>query len=116
MIRQTLLLLLLLFVRSVTSFEDSTLPVQWPRGSLSTPKAISALISRVLDQAPTTRLFEISIDANLTVNGKDLFILSPGSQSGSIAINGSSGVAAAMGFNYYLKYVAVGSGREETNE
>lgn len=85
----------------------------WPKPDAppSSPQAILALISRVLDGAPTAGLFQVSLNANLSVNGKDVFELSNGSAPGSIAITASSGVAAAMGFNYYLKYVADSSGR-----
>ena len=68
------------------------------------------LISRALDQSPTAQLFQIFIDPQLAVNDKDVFQLSNGSTPGSILISGSSGVAAAWGFNYYLKYVADNSG------
>jgi hypothetical protein len=64
------------------------------------------LISRVLDGAPTAQLFQVSINPGLALNGKDVFELSNGSTPGSILISASSGVAAAWGFNYYLKYVA----------
>ncbi len=87
--------------------------VQWPKPTavVSSPQAISDLISRVLDGAPTARLFEITLDANLAVNGKDVFILANGTKPGTISISASTGVAAAWGFNYYLKYVADSSGR-----
>ncbi|CAF4019656.1 unnamed protein product, partial [Adineta steineri] len=84
--------------------------VQWPKpitsSSSSSAQTISDLISRVLDNAPSAKLFQISIQADLAVNGKDVFVLSNGSTSGSIQISASTGVAAAWGFNYYLKYVA----------
>jgi hypothetical protein len=60
----------------------------------------------VLDGAPAAQLFQVSINADLALNGKDVFELSNGSTPGSILISASSGVAAAWGFNYYLKYVA----------
>jgi len=89
--------------------------VQWPKpiASSSSVQAISDLISRVLDDAPAARLFQISINADLAVNGKDVFELSNGTTPGSISISASTGVAAAWGFNYYLKYVADSSGRIE---
>ncbi len=88
-------------------FEGST-AIEWPKpvASPSAEKAISDLISRVLDGAPAAGLFQVSINADLAVNGKDVFELSNGSASGSILISASTGVAAAWGFNYYLKYVA----------
>ncbi len=88
-------------------FEGSN-AIEWPKpvASPSTEKAISDLISRVLDGAPTAGLFQVSINADLAVNGKDVFELSNGSAPGSILISASTGVAAAWGFNYYLKYVA----------
>jgi hypothetical protein len=64
------------------------------------------LISRVLDGASTAELFQLTINPDLEVNGKDVFQLSNGSAPGSILISASSGVAAAWGFNYYLKYFA----------
>lgn len=87
--------------------------VQWPKPNTppSSPQAILDLISRVLDGAPTARLFQVSLNATLSVNDKDVFELSDGSTPGSIAISASSGVAAAWGFNYYLKYVANSSGK-----
>jgi hypothetical protein len=87
--------------------------VHWPKpiASSSSAQAVSDLISRVLDGAPTARLFQISLNADLAVNGKDVFVLSNGSTPGTISISASTGVAAAMGFNYYLKYVAHSSGR-----
>ena len=71
------------------------------------------MISRVLDGAPTARRFHVSLNADLADNGKDVFQLSNGAEPGSIAISASTGVAAAMGFNYYLKYVADSSGRRK---
>jgi hypothetical protein len=68
------------------------------------------LISRVLDNAPAVKLFEISINSSLSINGKDVFEINNGSQPGYISIAASSTVAAAWGFNYYLKYVANSSG------
>lgn len=87
--------------------------VQWPKPNISASsvQAISDLISRVLDGAPAAKLFQISLNADLAVNGKDVFKLSNGSTPDSILISASSGVAAAWGFNYYLKYVANSSGR-----
>ncbi len=87
--------------------------VHWPKpiASSSSAQAISDLISRVLDGAPTASHFQISLNADLAVNGKDVFVLSNGLTPGSISISASTGVAAAMGFNYYLKYVAHSSGR-----
>ncbi|CAF2721028.1 unnamed protein product [Rotaria sp. Silwood2] len=83
--------------------------IEWPKPIVSTAsssKVISDLISRVLDGAPTASLFQISINAHLAVNGKDVFELSNGSAPGSILISASTGVAAAWAFNYYLKYIA----------
>lgn len=86
--------------------------VQWPKPEAiqSSPQAIVDLISRVLDHAPTANLFEVSINPSLAMDGKDVFKLSNGTRPDSIAITASTGVAAAMGFNYYLKYVAASSG------
>lgn len=64
-----------------------------------------------MNNAPSAKLFQISIDENLAVNGKDVFKLSNGATPGTISISASTGVAAAMGFNYYLKYVAHSSCR-----
>jgi hypothetical protein len=82
--------------------------IRWPKPvvSASSTQAIIDLIYRVLDGAPTARLFQVSINPDLAINGKDVFQLSNGSTPGSILISASSGVAAAWGFNYYLKYVA----------
>ena len=82
--------------------------VQWPKPPLSstTPRAITDLIARVLDNAPAARLFHINITADQETDGKDAFELSNGQRPGTILISASSGVAAAWGFNYYLKYVA----------
>ncbi|CAF1477286.1 unnamed protein product [Adineta ricciae] len=82
--------------------------LQWPKPTVSSSstQAIADLISRVLDGSPSARLFRLSINANLGVNGKDVFELSNGPDPGSVLITASSGVAAAWGFNYYLKYVA----------
>ena len=84
-------------------------PIQWPKPSASpelTAQAINNLIDRVLDHSPAAQLFQIQINPQLTVNDKEVFQLSNGSLAGTVMINASSGVAAAMGFNYYLKYVA----------
>lgn len=85
--------------------------IRWPKPAVSssTENAITDLISRVLDGAPASQLFQVSINADLENNGKDVFQLSNGSAPGTILISASSGVAAAMGFNYYLKYVAKSS-------
>ncbi|CAF4125837.1 unnamed protein product, partial [Rotaria sordida] len=79
--------------------------IQWPKPIVSSSKAISDLISRVLDDAPAANLFQVSIKASLAINDKDVFELSNGSTSGSILISASTGVAAAWAFNYYLKYI-----------
>jgi hypothetical protein len=68
------------------------------------------LIARVLDNAPSADLFEVAINPSLAVNGKDTFEIKNGSQPDTVLITGSSGVAAAWGFNYYLKYVSNSSG------
>ncbi|CAF4119373.1 unnamed protein product, partial [Adineta steineri] len=84
--------------------------IEWPKpitsSSSSSAQVISDLISRVLDNTLSAKLFQVSIQSDLAVNGKDVFVLSNGSVSGSIQISASTGVAAAWGFNYYLKYVA----------
>ncbi len=82
--------------------------IRWPKPavSASSTQAIADLISRVLDNAPTAKLFQVEITSDLAINGKDVFELLNGSTPGSILISASSGVAAAWGFNYYLKYVA----------
>ncbi|CAF4137444.1 unnamed protein product [Adineta steineri] len=91
--------------------------IEWPKpiaySSSSSAQVISDLISRVLDNASSAKLFQVSIQPDLAVNGKDVFVLSNGSTSGSIKISASTGVAAAWGFNYYLKYVADSSGIEQ---
>ncbi len=92
-------------------FEESSAihnPIRWPKPvvSSSSAQAIADLISRVLDGAPAAQLFQLSINPDLAVNDKDVFQLSDGSTPGSILISASSGVAAAWGFNHYLKYVA----------
>ena len=87
--------------------------VQWPKPPLSssTSQAVLDLIARVLDNAPTAQLFQVNITSDQALNGKDVFELTNGAQPGSILISASSGVAAAWGFNYYLKYVANSSCR-----
>ncbi|CAF1542216.1 unnamed protein product, partial [Adineta steineri] len=61
--------------------------IQWPKpitySSSSSAQVISDLISRVLDNAPSAKLFQVSIQPDLAVNGKDVFVLSNGSTSGS---------------------------------
>ena len=82
--------------------------VRWPKPppSSASSQAVADLIARVLDNAPTAGLFQINITADQETDGKDIFELSNGPQPGTILISASSGVAAAWGFNYYLKYVA----------
>ena len=98
---------------SLLYYVEGSETVQCPKliASPSSAQAISDLISRVLDDAPSARLFQVTINADLAVNDKDVFELSNGSTPGSISISASTGVAAAWGFNYYLKYVADSSGR-----
>ncbi len=81
--------------------------IRWPKPvvSSSSTQAIADLISRVLDGAPTAKLFQVEVNPDLAMNGKDVFELLNGSTPGTILISASSGVAAAWGFNYYLKYV-----------
>lgn len=82
--------------------------IQWPKppiSPISTAQSIKDLINRVLDNAPSANLFEVQINPQLAVNDKDVFQLSNGASSGTVLISASSGVAAAMGFNYYLKYI-----------
>lgn len=87
-------------------------PVQWPKPvrAISSPHAILDLITRVLDNAPSAKLFQVTIAPDLAFNTKDVFEIMNGSTTGSILITASSGVAAAWGFNYYLKYVTNSSG------
>ena len=84
---------------SLLYYVEGSETVQWPKpiASSSSAQAISDLISRVLDGAPSARLFQVSINPNLAVNGKDVFELSNGSAPGSISISASTGVAAAWG-------------------
>ncbi|CAF1296952.1 unnamed protein product [Rotaria sordida] len=103
--------LLLCFVGLLALHQSNAIDngIIWPKpivSPASTSKAVSDLISRVLDDAPSANLFQISIKANLSINGKDVFELSNGSTPGSILISASTGVAAAWAFNYYLKYIA----------
>jgi len=100
------------FVSLLYHFEGNN-AIQWPKpiASSASSQAISDLISRVLDGAPAAKRFRISINADLAINGKDTFQLSNGPQPDTILISASSGVAAAWGFNYYLKYVTNSSGR-----
>ncbi|UJR13467.1 hypothetical protein I4U23_000481 [Adineta vaga] len=63
----------------------------------------------ILDGAAAAKPFEIVVNANLAVNGKDVFEIFNGSTACSIRISASTSVAVAWGFNYYLKYVADGS-------
>ncbi|CAF3670333.1 unnamed protein product [Rotaria sordida] len=103
--------LLLCFVGLLALHQSNAIAngIIWPKpivSPASTSKAVSDLISRVLDDAPSANLFQISIKANLSINGKDVFELSNGSIPGSILISASTGVAAAWAFNYYLKYIA----------
>ena len=100
-----------LTIHVFTAFEESyelENVIRWPKPavSMSADRAILQLIARVLENAPSARLFQVSIDPQLAVNGKDAFELTNGSAPGSISISASSGVAAAWGFNYYLKYIA----------
>ena len=94
---------------SLKGAEANSKSIRWPKPIVSpqlTAQAISNLIDRVLDHSPAAQLFQIQISPQLAVNDKDVFQLSNGSSAGTILISASSGVAAAMGFNYYLKYVA----------
>ncbi|CAM4853056.1 unnamed protein product [Rotaria socialis] len=113
MMRSILQYVVVLFLLYQLRYESYAIEsvIQWPKpiASSSSAKAITDLIDRVLDGAPVAQLFQVSINADLAINGKDVFLLSNGSASGSILISASSGVAAAMGFNYYLKYVAQSS-------
>lgn len=86
--------------------------MQWPKpvASPSQAQAILDLISRALDGSPAVKNFEIELNADLAVNGKDVFEITNGSTTGSLRISASTGVAAAWGFNYYLKYIANSSG------
>ncbi|KAK9875682.1 hypothetical protein WA026_009478 [Henosepilachna vigintioctopunctata] len=63
--------------------------------------AVKDLIKRILpDHA---KYFSISIDDTEIDDGKDFFKLES-LRNGSVNIMGTNGVAAATGFNYYLKY------------
>lgn len=89
--------------------------IQWPKPlpSSSTPEAITNLISRVLENPTLAKQFQISINSTLANDDKDVFQLNNGATPGSISISASSGVSAAWGFNYYLKYVANSSCTKE---
>ncbi|CAF1099936.1 unnamed protein product [Adineta steineri] len=106
-----MLRLILQYVIILIILHQSNSAIQWPKPTVSTSstQAIADLISRALNGAPSAKLFQLSIDTHLADNGKDVFELSNGSTTGSILISASSGVAAAWGFNYYLKYIAQSS-------
>jgi hypothetical protein len=95
---------------------DGRTAITWPRApvSASSSEAVTALIARVLENSSLANQFQISIDPQLAVNGKDSFVLENGSVPGSIAINASTPVAAAWAFNHYLKYVAEQSGLSDS--
>ncbi|XP_043288874.1 alpha-N-acetylglucosaminidase [Venturia canescens] len=104
-----ILLFFLLFVHchfarlGVDSAKDfrSTLGHLRPRASSEIQaRAVHKLIERFVGEKAT--LFEIVIDPELGPPEKDTFKISS-TPSDLIQISGTSGVAAAWGFNYYLK-------------
>lgn len=63
--------------------------------------AVENLIKRTIPDRYSE--FTVIIDSDLVTDGKDLFKL-VSTNDGKIQITGTTGVAAASGFNYYLKY------------
>ncbi|KAK6188715.1 hypothetical protein SNE40_004839 [Patella caerulea] len=67
-------------------------------------EAVKALIKRVLGSR--SREFNVTVDFNLGPQGKDTYKIV--TENGVQKISGSTGVAVAMGFYYYIKYYCNG--------
>ncbi|XP_072161320.1 alpha-N-acetylglucosaminidase isoform X1 [Bemisia tabaci] len=65
-------------------------------------QAVENLIERVIGNA--SRLFNVSINENLSEGNKAAFKLTKETSSDQVFIEGSSSVAIAWGFHYYLKH------------
>jgi alpha-N-acetylglucosaminidase len=64
--------------------------------------AVQKLVKRLLkDKAD---LFHIKVDPSLARHGKDLVVVKKSEDDTKVYLKGSSGVAAAWGLNYYLRY------------
>lgn len=74
--------------------------VPWTVG-LDPATEVKGILTRLLG-ADQAELFEVSVDAGISTNGKDTFILSKLETIEKVGIIGSSGVAAAWGAHYYL--------------
>ena len=97
--KKNFFLTLLLAVVALFSIETSTAqaPVDSPE------QAITGLLNRIGGNGAADR-FEIVIDANLAEDGKDVFIIAPG--SGKPCIKGNTQLSVATGINWYLNHHA----------
>ena len=97
--KKSFFLTLMLALVALFSIETATAqaPVDRPE------EAITGLLNRIGGNGAADK-FEIVIDASLAENGKDVFIIAPG--SGKPCIKGNSQLSVATGINWYLNHHA----------
>lgn len=81
-------------------------PETEPRKLRDYEKAVKSLIGRVTDNVHTLDDFVVEIDPSRIGNDLDTFSLEMIDDNSKLKITANSPVAAAWGFNYYLKYFA----------
>ena len=68
---------------------------------------VAELITRILADATGTQpTFELSLDSSSAAQGIEYFALSSTTDGTTVSITGTSGVALASGFHWWLKYYA----------
>lgn len=89
----------LLFLLAVFTFQEAAaqLPVATPE------QAITGLLNRIGGNGAAEK-FVILIDASLSENGKDVFVIT--SQEGKPCIKGNNQLSVAAGINWYLNHYA----------
>ncbi|KAJ8919374.1 hypothetical protein NQ315_016467 [Exocentrus adspersus] len=99
-VRDFLLFTILVVCSKCDNFENELGHITPQADAQTQQQAVLDLINRTIPLRSAE--FSVEIQSNLTRQGKDTFAIKE--QSGIVHITASSGVAAATGFQYYLKY------------
>ena len=109
--RKLLFIVTLIQITAVFSLDDKdhikNLLKTDPRKLRDYEKAVKNLISRVIDNVHNIDDFVVEINPSaIGIQDLDTFILEMIDDDSKLKITANSPVAAAWGFNYYLKYYA----------
>ncbi|KAJ8976546.1 hypothetical protein NQ317_011809 [Molorchus minor] len=103
MMMKCLFLLIFCLIKYINCYDgfQSTLGHIKPQTDAQTQtQAVLDLIKRIIPERASE--FLVNVDEDLAIEGRDSFTVQK--QNGIVVITGSTGVAAASGFNHYLKY------------